>query len=55
MNFVAGALLLGKISSDPMIFEIIANKTKTNEINLSTEQRYLIESEVFWAMQVILI
>jgi hypothetical protein len=58
MNFVVGALLLGRLASDPEIFDQLSNidqlspTTDLSEESLPSQLRSQMESDIFWATQV---
>jgi hypothetical protein len=54
MNFVVGALLLGRLASNPEIFEQLCRSADLSEESLPSQQRYQMESDIFWATQVTL-
>jgi hypothetical protein len=53
MNFVVGALLLGRLATDPDLYQQLSMNSSISEDSFPSTQRYQLESDIFWATQVV--
>lgn len=52
MNFVVGALLLGRLGADSVLYQHLLSNASLSEEYFPSSRRSEIESEIFWATQV---
>ena len=52
MNFVVGALLLGRLATEPDLYQQLSINSSVTEESFPAIQRYQLESDIFWATQV---
>jgi hypothetical protein len=53
MNFVVGALLIGRLARDPNLYQQLSTNSSVTEDAFPSIQRYQVESDIFWATQVL--